>query len=314
MSKNEYGFTEEEWDNLEDFEREAIMEEPEGGNGVEEPAKPDDDEPKAGADDQGEDEGTEGEEGQDADDDGGAEDEESPAAGRDDGADGDDEGDDEPAAPTGYVPNLNATLPDDLKDQLDKIAQDKKALRTKYNDGDIDFDEYESQRDELDQRSRDLERQQFKAQLANELREDRWLNHDVPTFLKDHPQYKTGSTLFKLLDEKVQVIQAQAARDGKDPLNPAFLAQAHRELSEELERDLGIKVETKRAGKASRVPPQRNAPPTLATVPAADIEDTDGGKWAALDRLADTDPEEYERRIERMSEAELNDYMQASTR
>ena len=49
-------------------------------------------------------------------------------------------------------------------------------------------------------------------------------------------------------------------------------------------------------------------PPTLAKVPAAAPEDTDDGKFAALDRMADSDPQKYQETIARMSADEYDAY------
>lgn len=315
MSKNEYGYTEEEWENLEDFEREAIMEEPEGAAGVEpeitDSADNETTEPEETGDNQAE---------QDSDDDSaseddGSQDEDTPT--RDDGKepDADDESEGTDDQNSQYVPSLRVELPDDIDDQLEKIAEEKKKLRALYNDGEIDADEYESKRDELDEQRFSLREKMFKAQIANEMREDRWLNHDVPAFLAENPQYKPDSTLFRMLDERVKLLQGKLAAEGKDPLVPSVLRQADRELKEELAKELGLQVDTKKGKSAGGVPAaQKNVPPSLANVPAADMEDTSGGKWAALDRLADSDPEAYEEQLSRMSETELNDYLQASTK
>jgi hypothetical protein len=47
----------------------------------------------------------------------------------------------------------------------------------------------------------------------------------------------------------------------------------------------------------------------LAKVPAADVEDTNGGRFAVLDRMASTDPLGYEEALNKMSAAERDAYM-----
>ena len=52
-------------------------------------------------------------------------------------------------------------------------------------------------------------------------------------------------------------------------------------------------------------------PPTLGKVPASAATDTDDGKFAHLDRLADSDPLAYETAVAKMSAAQRDEYMRA---
>ena len=294
-------FTEAELDDLTDEEREALLS---NDDVLEDDGQDEDDadaaESKAA---DGEQEGDDEPEAQDA-------------AGDDSSAGADDAAEDEPEDQQAgqqrqYSPQLRAELPEDFDDRIKGIDDQRAELRKKYNEGDIDFDEYESQRDTLDEQRRQLEQQQFKANIAQELREDRWVNHDVAGFLAEHPEYKQGSALHTMLDQEVRVLQARAQNEGNDPLDPAILQAAHRSIREQLAKDLGLQVDTKPAGKRQGIPPKRDVPPTLGSVPAADIEDTDGGKWAVLDRLADSDPAAFQERLESMSDAERDAYLDA---
>ena len=57
--------------------------------------------------------------------------------------------------------------------------------------------------------------------------------------------------------------------------------------------------------------PKREIPqvPSLANVPAADVDQPGDDKFAMLDRLADKDPVAYERALDKLSEAEREEYL-----
>jgi len=68
--------------------------------------------------------------------------------------------------------------------------------------------------------------------------------------------------------------------------------------------DEAVATATKAVTKAAKV-----IPPTLARVPASDIEATDLSPYGALDRLADSNPIEYERRLGELSERDRATYL-----
>lgn len=298
-------YTDDELDQLTDEEREAL----ESDDDYVDDDDADTDDDSTDADDDSRDDDASGtrESGDDDASDADAGEDDQP--GRDDGADPAAQAEPGQPARKEYSPSLNSKLPDDFDQQLSKIASDRTELRKKYNEGDIDFDEYEQQRDALDDQRRTLEQQKFKADIADEMRADRWINRDVASFLAEHPEYKSGSSLHRMLDEEVRTLQAKAESEGKDPLDPAILQAAHKNIREGIERDLGITAPAKTATRRQAPPPARNVPPTLANVPAAELEGTDGGRWASLDRLAETNPEKYEDKLAALSDADREAYL-----
>jgi hypothetical protein len=52
-------------------------------------------------------------------------------------------------------------------------------------------------------------------------------------------------------------------------------------------------------------------PPNLNRIPASAPESTDDGRFASLDRLAESDPVGYERRLAALNEADYQAYMRA---
>jgi hypothetical protein len=57
---------------------------------------------------------------------------------------------------------------------------------------------------------------------------------------------------------------------------------------------------------------QPELPPTLRSVPAAESADTSGNRFAALDRLLETDPMAHEEALAKMSRADRDAYMAAA--
>lgn len=107
------------------------------------------------------------------------------------------------------------------------------------------------------------------------------------------------SMLYSLLDAEVRRLQGSVA----NPLNPDLLAKAHARIAADIEKAYGVKPAAKpeqpKKAAAAQAQARRPAPPpSLASVPAADIEDTDdGGEFSALDRLADRDRLGYEKAL-----------------
>lgn len=240
--------------------------------------------------------------------------------GRDDGDNGDDE---EPAATTSQqVPLIKADLPADFDEQMKaltdrraNIRTEKRALTDKYEDGDITSKEYHDQLDKLDDELSDLNDkrselkwQENKAKLAQETSqsqvEARWYA-TVDTFMAEHPEITRNQTLVQVYDAIVQRVTAETMKAGREP-GVADLQKAYKQWAE----DLGVTPKKpQKEDKAQEHQKQaRNVPPTLAKVPAAEANDTDDGKYAYLDRLADKDPIKYEAEIAKLSPSQWEEY------
>lgn len=289
-------------------------------------------------DETGSDDTADGDNGDDdtGDDEAGDDDQGDDEAGKQDTATGDDEQpgrddgteDDQPAPTSQQVPLIRAELPADFDDQVKAITDRRAEIRTerrsltdKYEDGDLTSKEYHDALDKLEDELSDLndkryelKRMEEKAQLAQEMNrnqaETRWYA-TVEAFLGEHPEITKNQTLVTVYDQIVQRITAETMKAGKEP-GLADLQKAYKQWAD----DLGVtpqkpaKEEGKQPGKQEQKPAKqaRNVPPTLGKVPAADTTSTDDGKWAWLDRLADSNPEKYEAEIGKLSEAEFEQY------
>lgn len=242
--------------------------------------------------------------------------------GRDDGAE-----DDQAAATSQQVPLIRAELPADFDDQMKAITDRRSEIRTerrsltdKYEDGDLTSKEYhdaldklEDELSDLNDRRYELKRQEEKVQLAQEMNqsqtETRWYA-TVEAFLGEHPEITRNQTLVTVYDQIVQRVTAETMKAGKEP-GLADLQKAYKQWAE----DLGVTPQksSKEPGKqtTSQEQPQkkaRNVPPTLGKVPAAETTDTDDGKYAYLDRLAETDPIKYEAELAKLTDAQFDEY------
>lgn len=249
--------------------------------------------------------------------------EEQEQPGRDDG-----ENEEQPATTSTQVPLIRAELPADFDDQMKAITDRRSEIRTerrsltdKYEDGDMTSKEYHDALDKLEDELSDLndqryelKRQEEKVKLAQEVNqsqaETRWYT-TVETFLGEHPEITRNQTLVTVYDQIVQRVTAETMQAGKEP-GLADLQKAYKQWAE----DLGVtpqkpaKDTGKQPAKQDQQPQNkaRNVPPTLGKVPAAEANDTDDGKYAYLDRLAESDPLKYEAEIAKLTDAQFEEY------
>lgn len=233
-----------------------------------------------------------------------------------DGAAGEDQGtvEDEPAgkgleaSTSGPVLVVNA--PQDADTKLSEIATKKDELLAKFDDGDITTKEYQAELDALNKQEREVEWGIEKAKLASEMEAQRQANEwkaTVDSFIRENPRYSPDKapSMYQLLD--IEVRRVAGTDEFKNRSDPAagreILAKAH----ENIAKDLGF--EAKPAASKKPAPTKPNLPPNLASVPAADQNDTQGGKYAVLDRMASSDPIAYEEALMKLPEAERNAYL-----
>ncbi len=224
-------------------------------------------------------------------------------------------------------PLLNAELPADFNEQMEgintrrsEIRSEKRALTDKYEDGDMTAKEYHDQLDKLDDelselmdKRSDLRMQENKARIAQEANqsqaEQRWYS-TVEVFMSEHPEITKNQTLVQAYDTIVQRVTAETMKAGKEP-GIADLRKAYKQWAE----DLGMAAPEKKTEQAPQKKQElrqtRNVPPTLGKVPAAESNNTDDGKYAYLDRLAERDPVKYEEAIAKLSPAQWDEYSQS---
>jgi hypothetical protein len=239
--------------------------------------------------------------------------------GADDGKQSDAAAGDGARAADPIVPLLIADAPADAEAKFKEIGDKKGALLEQFDNGDITAKEYQSQLDELNRSERALERAIDKAQTAAEMKQQQevnaWLKQVNDFTNNEHPEYKQSRSRWMALDSFVkEIAQANPNMDGGE-----ILRQAHAKVIEDIgeapkaanpggkQDDTGKKLNDKSGQplKGAKIEP----PQTLGKIPASDNADINDGKYAALDRLADTDPLALEEKLMRMSAADRDEYL-----
>lgn len=203
------------------------------------------------------------------------------------------------------APILVAPAPEDAEAKLNEIATKKEALLEQFDEGDITAKEYQKQLDALAKEERAVERAQDRAELAAQMEQQRLKNDwdaTCESFVSTHSIYKDNPRLYKALDAEVRDLAAKP--ETANWTGQKFLDEAHKNLK----AAFGF-AETPAADPAKPRPAPRELPPNLAKVPAADVEDTNGGRFAVLDRMANSDPLGYEETLSNMSQAERDAYL-----
>lgn len=206
------------------------------------------------------------------------------------------------ASPEPFIPIYQAQPVEDYDGKLAALDARKRELRTQYQDGDLDLDSYEDQRDQVESEILALRESNLKAVLAAEqaqqVQTQRW-QWEVQRFLDTHSTYRSDQILYDALDATVK--RLGAAHSDK-PMN-WYLEEAHRQVSERFAAASGRKV----AAPAKRTKP--TLPPNLGDMPPAEIADTGGSEWAHLDRLSGL---ALEAALAKMSPAEQDRYLRES--
>lgn len=224
-----------------------------------------------------------------------------PAEGRDDGKDDDD---DAPAAP----PAGDRVDPAAVQTQLDDIATQKAELAEKLDDGEITTKEYAEAVDKLNEDKNQLSNSLARQQEHDETITKSWYK-SVETFLDKNPDLKANQT-------RLQSFDAVVRRVTGDPENASLSNRKQLEKAQAIWREeMGIPDPAKASPAAPKVEapkpkPKPALPPTLHNVPAADINDSDDGKYSHLDALLNAGKSlEYEDALSRLSPAEADDYL-----
>lgn len=230
--------------------------------------------------------------------------------GEEPGQSGDDEF--EPEGPTPVPVPLDAEVPEDAEAILSQLDEKEAEVEQQFEDGDLTAAEYRKELRAIASRRDEINRAMFKADIAREMLEkaelDAW-KRDVADFMSTTGAYIDRSELLKVaFDRKVREVTGDPANANLS--NRQQLLKAHKAFVAELEA-AGIHVGVKAQAKEQpRQKASRPVPPSLARVPSADIETTDDGRFAAIDRLADTDPEAYEAALLKLEQrGELEDYL-----
>ena len=205
------------------------------------------------------------------------------------------------------APILVAPPASDATAKLAEIEERKNTLLEQFDNGDVTAKEYQKQLDSISKEERAIERAQDRAELAAQMEQQRlqndW-NATCANFVESHTIYKDNPRLYKALDAEVRELAAKPETSSWS--GQKFLDEAHKALKQAFGFSEGVSPD-RNGGKPA--PRGRELPPNLAKVPAADVQDTNGGRFAVLDRLSSSDPIAYEEALSKMSQADRDAYL-----
>lgn len=215
--------------------------------------------------------------------------------------------------PQRAAPILVAEVPEGAEARLTEIATEKGALADKFDDGDMTSKEYQAELEKLNKEERGLERQIDKAQMAQDLENQRITNermNEINTFLKEVGiPHDPKNLRFNVLNTAVIAV---ASDDANVNLSAREVMQKAYDLCIE-EGALQPKKAADPAAKPADAKPEPKpktpikAPPTLASLPASEITSTEDNRFAFLNRISD--PDKREAAFNKLSTADQEAYL-----
>ncbi len=194
-----------------------------------------------------------------------------------------------------------------VPEQIDALEKQKDELTEKFDDGEFTGKEYRAELRKIDAQLEGLKTQRLAAEIGKTNAVQHYFDVTVPDFLAKHTEYEKGSILHAMLEAEVKKLQVQS----QNPLNPAILERAHENLTAQVTKAYGVKPAAQNKQAVTKpAAAAREVVPTLGAVPAADAnEDGDGGEFAYLDRLANSDVEKYEQELAKLSDEKRDRYL-----
>lgn len=196
-------------------------------------------------------------------------------------------------------------VPADVDDQIAAAKLAKFKLAEKFDEGEITAVEYAKQMEDINDFQQDLQNRKFKAQLAAESQQSREMDSWEDTcssFLSVHPEIQKSKLRYDSFDYSVRLVTgdpANAGLSGEQQLEKAY---------QNWVSELGIHVDPVQQ-EQKPAPVKAKVVPNIGSLPAAQANDTEDGKFAYLDRLATTDPLKYEAQLMRLSDADRELYL-----
>lgn len=212
----------------------------------------------------------------------------------------------EPTEPPEFRPEWKPAPVEGFEAKMAELDAQKKALRDQYRDGDLDLDAYEDQRDKVESQILEMREAKLKTDIAEEQSQQalsqRW-NWEIERFLesKDNALFRADAPNSRNADLDMAV--RMLGNDPKHSDKPMrwFLEEAAR----------WVNARYGDAPKPAAPTGKRGAPipPSIASLPAADLNDVDGDEFANIDKLSGM---EIERAIAKMSEADRERYLRSN--
>ena len=206
-------------------------------------------------------------------------------------------------------PLFNAELPADIQAQRTEIDEKEDALDKQFDEGDITFSEHKKALREINQQRNALDRAELKAELAAEAYQtqiDNSWQASQTAFFSAHPEINTANDVqMTALDHLVRQ-ETKAVLDKGGVIGVPELERAYAKFKQAFNiADSAPKQQQKQV----KTPKNGIVPPNLGTLPAATANDTDDGKFAALDRLEGT---AYEDALAKLTDAQRDEYLRSA--
>lgn len=184
---------------------------------------------------------------------------------------------------------------ENYQQKLDDFAAEKKALREKLTEGDINLDQYEEQKDAIVAKEQAIIRQQDRADAFAEQNSQNaqanWQRTQERFFKADaNAIYANNKTLMKALDSTVKDLAVDPANANK----PArwFLQEADRQVRAAFGHTTAPTDKEPEPGKKpARKPDLSKIPKTLSGLPSAEISETGGDEFSGMENLSGMDLE-----------------------
>lgn len=212
-------------------------------------------------------------------------------------------------------PLLVVQVPEGTNERLTAIAEEKKAIAAKFDDGDLTASEMNASLDGLNREERKLEKIIDRAEMAHEMENQRITNErttEINTFLT------SVNIPFDAKNLRYQALNQAVIQVASDPANVNLGVTDIMQKAHELCVEEGV-LPPKKAGAekldpktpvvpAPKPPKELNAPPTLGGLPASSVQTTEENRFAHLNRMG---PDAREAAFAKMSPADQDAYLAA---
>lgn len=220
-----------------------------------------------------------------------------------------------------FVPRYKAELPANYQENLAELARNEDALKQKFKDGEIEFDEFDEARAVIiEERSR-LEKAAWKAEISQEMNaqtaEQQWEStvNGYLNSVKTEIDYLKDVEKAADFDQFVKVLAANPAHQDKSM--EWFLQEGHRRVKVlhgiesapvKDNKDTTTQKDDKAGKPNSRKPPLDAAPKNLSQVPGSDGPGDVQDEFSDIDRL---EGEAFEAALAKLTPAQRERYLQA---
>lgn len=219
--------------------------------------------------------------------------------------------------PAPFVPVFKASLPADFDAQVTALKDERNALKTKFKEGELELDEYEEQREALDDRLSELNTLKVKAEIAadNEKQtgEQKWA-WECDTFYAEEANAIYKDSIRAAAHNAAVIELASEASLKAHPERHKWTGMRFlREADKMVRASMGIAAADPATPAADGKPPRNikptpagAIPPAIAKLPVAASANVGGDEFADIVALEGVD---YERAIARMSPDQRERFM-----